>query len=81
MNKQSLALLEKAFTEEVNEGLHGGIGIMQSKSKLATKLLEDGYLVEASKTVGGRFPVVVKGYRLTHLGRMEYCQSCTEQSC
>lgn len=77
MNKQSLALLERAFAAEI-EGAGGGIGLVQSRSKVATKLADDGYLEAASKTIGGRFGIVIRGYRLTHLGRMTYCASCTE---
>jgi hypothetical protein len=73
MNKRELQLLERAFIAEIEEGAHGTIGLMQSRSKAAEKLAEDGYLVKDMQTVGGRFPVTVSGYRLTHLGRLTYC--------
>lgn len=76
MDKRSLNLLEKAFSAEIAEGADGGVGLMQTKSKLAEKLVEEGYLVKGEETLGGRFPVKIKGYRLTHLGRITYCSTC-----
>ena len=76
MAKRLLELLEKAFVAEIDEGANGGIGLMQSKSKLTEKLVEDGYLVKDKRTLGGRMPVTVEGYRLTHLGRITYCSTC-----
>jgi hypothetical protein len=73
MNKREMQLLEKAFIAEIEEGAHGTIGLLQTKSRLAEVLAEDGYLVKDKQTIGGRFPVVVQGYRLTHLGRLTYC--------
>jgi hypothetical protein len=37
--------------------------------------------IEATRdeiTLGGRFPVVVKGYALTHAGRLAYCLTCED---
>jgi hypothetical protein len=76
MNQREMKLLEKAFIAEFEEGAHGVIGVMQTKSKVALKLVEEGYLVKDSQTIGGRFPVTVHGYRLTHLGRTTYCVGC-----
>jgi hypothetical protein len=28
---------------------------------------------------GSRLPVVVKGWQLTHLGRMTYCMTCEDE--
>lgn len=73
MNKREVAILEKAFVSEVN-----GEELFQTKSKLAAGLVGDGFLEEASYTLGGQFPVTVRGYRLTHLGRLTYCISCED---
>jgi hypothetical protein len=73
MDKRSMQLLEKAFIAEIEEGAHGVLGLIQTKSKLAQKLEAEGYLVKDQHTYGGRFPVTVHGYRLTHLGRLTYC--------
>lgn len=79
MDKRSLNLLEKAFVAEIDEGVNKGIGLMQTKSKLAEKLVDEGYLVKDVQTLGGRLPVSVEGYRLTHLGRITYCLSCEDE--
>lgn len=77
MNKQSLALLERAFHAEVESAVtKQGSGLLHTKSKLAQKLVEEGYLEHAQWTLPGRFPVVVEGLSLTHLGRMTYFMSC-----
>jgi hypothetical protein len=76
MNQREMKLLEKAFIAEFEEGAHGAIGIMQTKSKVAAKLVEDGYLVKDKMVIAGRFPVTIEGYRLTHLGRLTYCTGC-----
>lgn len=75
MNKRSLALLERAFVAEFEAATVGGLGLIQTKSKLAEKLEAEGYLAQCERHLGGRLPVVVKGYELTHLGRITYCQS------
>lgn len=75
MNKQQLAVLEKAFAEEIDRA---SIGLIQTKSKVAAQLAEDGYLSFESVTLHGRLPIVVEGYRITHAGILEYCQSIPE---
>lgn len=72
LNKRSMALLEKAFAAEIA----GGLGLMQTKSKLAAQLVEEGYLMQVTERINCRLPVTVEGYRLTHLGRLTYCLSC-----
>jgi len=75
MDKRSLDLLEKAFAAEINGALEGGLGLLQTRSKLADKLVESGHLVKATVRLGGRFPVTIEGYRLTILGNATYCFS------
>lgn len=80
MNKVELTLLEKAFEAEIAEALgEGGFGMIQSKSKVVQKMVEDELLQPCEKVLQGRFPVTLKGYRLTHLGRMMYCSTCKEE--
>lgn len=74
MNKQSLDLLEKVFAAEIN-GVVDGIGLFRTKSKLAKKLEDSGYIIKDFVILGGRFPVKIEGYRLTLLGNMTYCTS------
>jgi len=74
MTKPELRLLEKAFEAEVNGALSAhGIHLLQTKSKVAVKLAEEGYLHFTQTTFHG---VTVSGYELTHLGRITYCASC-----
>ncbi len=76
MNNRELKILEAAYEAEVSAAVRGGINIYQNKSKLAQKLEKDGLLQTASTTLGGRFPVTITGYRLTHAGRLLYCGTC-----
>jgi hypothetical protein len=73
MNKQELAILERAFDAEVTSALQGGPHVMQSRSKVARKLCDEGFLEEGAWKSG---PVIVRGYVLTHAGRMAYCMTC-----
>lgn len=72
MNKRELALLEKAFVAEM-----GGVPL-QTKSKLAEKLVDDGMLERVYHVLEGRPPVIIKGFGLTHAGRYEYGKSCED---
>ena len=72
-------MLEKAYAAEVNGALTGGFGLMQTRSKIAAKLVEDGYLRPTEETLRDRFGVIkVRGYELTDLGRLTYCMSCDD---
>ena len=75
MNKRSLELLEKVFGSEIEGALNNGIGIFQTRSKLAEQLEADGYLAKRTTTIGGRFPGTITGYQLTVLGHFTYCTS------
>lgn len=78
MNKRELALLEKAFAAEIDAALtKNGFGFMQTKSKLADKLVADGLLEKVErKQQWGCGVACFTGYRLTLLGHMTYCMSC-----
>jgi len=76
MNKQQLNILEKAYIAEISSSAGGGINCIQSKSKVAKKLADDGYLERVSFVIGGGIPVKVEGYQITHAGIMAYCESC-----
>jgi len=76
MNKKEFALLELAFGAEINAALSkSGIRLMQTKSKLADKLVEDGLLRKTEVRLSGPWPCTVKGYELTEAGRLAYCSS------
>lgn len=74
MTKSERTILEKAFEVEVNGALSThGIHLFQTKSKVAAKLAEEGYLTFSSTNFRG---VKISGYELTHLGRLTYCVTC-----
>lgn len=72
MNKAELALLERAFTAEINAALSKNdvLRLIQTRSRVAKKLVENGMLRETTIFSGH---VSVTGYELTHLGRFTYC--------
>lgn len=73
MKKTELQILEKAFEAEVSAALSGhGIHLFQTKSKVAKKLAEEGYLHFTEIDFQG---MTISGYELTHLGRLTYCSS------
>lgn len=78
MNARELKILERAFEAEVQGAIHNGPDLLQTSSKLAVKLCDEGFLQTAKIVLGGRFPVTIEGYRLTHAGRCLYCASCPE---
>lgn len=81
MNKRELDLLENVLAKEIECALNDGIGIFQTKSKLAQKLCDEGYLEKVKHVIGGGWPVTIEGYRLTLLGNFTYCTSarCEEE--
>lgn len=52
-----------------------GATSIQTKSKVAKKLAEQGYLENVVAKLTGDIPVIVKGYALTITGNFEYCSS------
>ena len=72
---EELDILGKAFEREIDGALCGHNGLLQTKSKVAEKLVADGYLAKREYVIGIRFPVTVSGYELTHAGRIAYCDS------
>ena len=75
MTKKELLLLERVFESEIEGALTGNPGLFQTKSKLAAKLVADGYLRDEQIILSGRLPVRVRGYVLTERGRTTYCRS------
>lgn len=76
MNKKKYLLLEKAFSQEINASLNNWpIHLIQTKSKVAEQMVEEGYLAKRTMFVSG---ATIEGYELTHFGRMTYCMSCDE---
>lgn len=79
MRKAELRILEQAFEREIDAALtRGKLHLLQTRSKLAEKLADEGYLSRAKVTIMGYPPVIVSGFELTHLGRMTYCATCED---
>lgn len=76
MRKAALAFLERVFAAEVEAAVTDQpiMRLVQAKNAVARQLAADGYLVEDEITLGGRIPIVVRGYVLTEKGRMTYCE-------
>ncbi|MCE1279288.1 hypothetical protein LWU92_21700 [Enterobacter hormaechei] len=73
MNKKQLAILERAWEADIAHSLkETRYPIFQSKSKVVQQLADDGYLEYVEFNDRG---ITFKGYRITHLGIMAYCQS------
>lgn len=78
MTTRELAFLARVFAAEVEAAVTERplVRLVQSRSALAKRLADAGYVIEDEIRLGGRFPMTVRGYVLTHLGRMAYCLSC-----
>ena len=77
MNKKRLDLLGKAFAAEINAAIEKHpIHLIQSNSKLAETMVEEGYLARRKVVYRG---VIIEGYELTHFGRLAYCVSCDDE--
>lgn len=73
MIRKKIEILEKAFAAEISAALYNLPGCIQSKTKAAQELLDDGYLVQVDGHIPGNPPVKVRGLVLSELGRMTYC--------
>ena len=73
MNKKQLEILGRAWEADIAHALKEiPYPIFQSKSKVVQQLADDGYLEYVEFTDRG---VTFKGYHITHLGIMTYCES------
>lgn len=73
MNKKKLAILERAWEADIACAMkESPYPIFQSKSKAAQELADEGYLEYVEFTDRG---IRFKGYHITHLGILTYCQS------
>ena len=78
MNKSELDLLEKAFALEIECASHKRPPVLQTKSKIAQKLADEGMLEHVRCELPGNPPVEFSGYVLTEIGRFIYCESCRD---
>ncbi|EAA3830262.1 hypothetical protein JGI24_000137 [Salmonella enterica] len=71
MNKKQLAILEKAWDAQISCALkEQTLPIIQTKSKIAMQLCDDGFLDEVEIT---HQMVTFKGYEINHYGIAAYC--------
>lgn len=73
MSKAEIQALEKVYVAEVENRLP-----FQSKAAIYKRLRDQGLVQDMLVTFGqgNAFAVAVRGYQLTHTGRMLYCMSC-----
>lgn len=71
--KKVLKALERVFAAEIEDRLP-----FQSKALIYLDLYDEGLVQPMERTFGGRFPIIAKGWQLTHAGRITYCGSCGE---
>ena len=71
MTKTEMDMLEKVYASEITGNL------LETKSKVAKKLEDEGYIeLDEEEICRDRFGIVKKiGYRTTLKGNMEYCMS------
>ena len=72
MSKKELDILGRIFAAEID----GKLPCQLRDSKTLQALLEDGCVQPDEIKIGGRFPMTIRGYALTHRGRILYCESC-----
>jgi len=73
-SKKVLQALEKVFAAEIENRLP-----FQSRAKVYSSLCDDGLLAPMTMELGGRIPLTISGYQLTHAGRITYCESCRNE--
>ncbi|ORM96263.1 hypothetical protein [Pantoea septica] len=77
MNKTQLSIPERAWGAEIDHALkETPYPIIQTKSKVAKQLADNGYLQYVEFTDRG---ITFKGYIITHLGIMTYCESLSPE--
>jgi hypothetical protein len=74
--RKHMKLLEDMFGEELHQAMSGNGMPFQTRAKAIQALADHGYVAPHVVKLGGRFPVTVTGWQLTHLGRMTYCATC-----
>lgn len=74
LNRASVAALERVFAAEIEGHL------LQSKAKIYDQLERDGYVerTEERIAVPPLGTMTVKGWVLTHAGRLTYCMTCDD---
>lgn len=77
LNKPQLALLEELYAAEIAHATDRRATLLvQRKNKTTESLEAQGLIAMAETVLPGRFPVTIRGWRLTEAGRITYCQNC-----
>lgn len=81
LTKPVRIIIETLFGAEVGHSLGQSVSpiVQLRETKLVSAMLADGLIEKASELLGGRFPVRIDGYILTHKGRALYCDWAGEQ--
>lgn len=83
MKKAELAALEKLFVYEINQAFAKGVARylpMQSRAKVYAELEADGLVRRVERRIGSdRLGCTVRGWELTHAGRLGYCMTCSDE--
>lgn len=72
--KRVLKALGRVFAAEIEGRIP-----FQSKALIYLDLSDEGLVEPMERTFAGRFPIVIKGWQLTHVGRIVYCSSCDDE--
>jgi hypothetical protein len=75
MTKPCLRILERIFEYEVLGRLPFQFARQDRPPKAAFELERTGMIEKAERVIPGPFSVTVRGYVLTHKGRLAYCES------
>ena len=70
MYRTQLDILEKAFSAQIDAAVSNGFGVIQTNSKIAKELADNGYLELVKITLPGQLPVTIVGYVLTIKGNL-----------
>ncbi len=81
MTAPELAALEALFAAEIGAGTGETLGLCRIPKRIADRLIAQGMIEPYTYTLGrdALGPITVPGYALTHLGRMTYCATCSDE--
>lgn len=81
MNKRQIKILEDAWELDIGHALKEyPIPLLQTKSKVAKQLADDGYLeLVTLRSNGNLGEIIFEGYQITHAGIFAYCMSLKDE--
>lgn len=84
LTKPVLRVLEKCFEAEIR-GMPAQFGRGRDRvndipvGSSVTRAINEGLIDQVDQKIGGWPPVLIRGFTLTHKGRMAYCEWASEQ--